>query len=82
MIFADVLIFIASFLYTKRYEVLFRNAGYVTSTILIRISLTLDSFYGPLLAIGAVLTGIMVQLIFRYYCWLDLEDEKRIYPSQ
>ncbi len=82
MIFADVLIFIASFLYTKRYEVLFRNAGYVASTILIRISLTLDNFYGPLIAIGAVLTGILVQVIFRYFSWLDLENENRIYPSQ
>lgn len=82
MIFADVLIFIASFLYTKRYEVLFRNAGYVASTILIRISLTLDTIYGPLIAIGAVLTGILVQLIFRYFSWLDLENENRIYPSQ
>lgn len=82
MIFADVLIFIASFLYTKRYEVLFRNAGYVASTILIRISLTLDNVYGPLIAIGAVITGILVQLVFRYFSWLDLENEKRIYPSQ
>ena len=82
MIFADVLIFIASFLYTKRYEVLFRNAGYVASTILIRISLTLDNIYGPLIAIGAVLTGILVQMIFRYFSWLDLENENRIYPSQ
>lgn len=82
MIFADVLIFIASFLYTKRYEVLFRNAGYVASTILIRISLTLDNIYGPLIAIGAVATGIAVQAIFRYFSWLDLKNEKRIYPSQ
>ncbi|MDX1585317.1 MAG: hypothetical protein R3222_01180 [Balneolaceae bacterium] len=82
MIFADVLIFIASFLYTKRYEVLFRNAGYVASTILIRISLTLDTVYGPMIAIGAVLTGITVQAVFRYFSWLDIDDEKRIYPSQ
>lgn len=82
MIFADVLIFIASFLYTKRYEVLFRNAGYVASTILIRISLTLDTIYGPLIAIGAVVTGIIVQAVFRYFSWLDIDSDKRIYPSQ
>ncbi|NGP76185.1 hypothetical protein G3570_06050 [Balneolaceae bacterium YR4-1] len=82
MIFADVLIFIASFLYTKRYEVLFRNAGYVASTILIRISLTLDTIYGPIIAIGAVLTGIIVQVVFRYFSWLDIEEDQRIYPSQ
>jgi len=60
MIFTDVLIFIASFLYSKRYEVLIRNAGFIVSTILIRISLTVKNEYGVLVAIGAVLTGIIV----------------------
>jgi hypothetical protein len=82
MIFTDVLIFIASFLYSKRYEVLIRNAGFIVSTILIRISLTVKNEYGVLVAIGAVLTGIIVQLIYRYFSWLDINDDDRIYPSQ
>ena len=82
MIFTDVLIFIASFLYSKRYEVLIRNAGFIVSTILIRISLTVKNEYGVLVAIGAVLTGIIVQLIYRYFSWLDINDEDRIYPAQ
>ncbi|MDZ7660145.1 hypothetical protein [Fodinibius sp.] len=82
MIFTDVLIFIASFLYSKRYEVLIRNAGFIVSTILIRISLTVKNEYGVLVAIGAVLTGIAVQLIYRYFSWLDINDEDRIYPTQ
>lgn len=82
MIFTDVLIFIASFLYTKRYEVLIRNAGFIVSTILIRISLTVENEYGVLVALGAIVTGIVVQLIYRYFSWLDISDEDRIYPSQ
>lgn len=82
MIFADVLIFIASFLYSKRYEVLIRNAGYVASTILIRISLTLDDLYGPLIAIGAVITGITVQLIFRYFRWLESDKAAKIFSNE
>lgn len=82
MIFTDVLIFIASFLHSKRYEVLIRNAGFIVSTILIRISLTVKNEFGVLVAIGAVLTGIAVQLIYRYFSWLDISDEDRIYPSQ
>jgi hypothetical protein len=82
MIFTDVLIFIASFLYSKRYEVLIRNAGFIVSTIFIRISLTVKNEYGVLVAIGAVLTGIIVQLIYRYFSWLDISDDERIYPSQ
>ena len=82
MIFSDVLIFIASFLYSKRYEVLFRNAGFIASTILIRISLTVSNQDGVLVALGAVVTGILVQLIYRYFSWLDIDQKERIYPSQ
>jgi len=82
MIFSDVLIFIASFLYSKRYEVLIRNAGFIVSTILIRISLTVKNEYGVIIAVGAILTGIAVQLTYRYFSWLDISDEERIYPSQ
>lgn len=82
MIFSDVLIFIASFLYTKKYEVLIRNAGFIVSTVLIRISLTVENEYGVLVATGAIVTGILVQVIYRYFSWLDISDEERIYPSQ
>lgn len=82
MIFADVLIFIASFLYSKRYEVLFRNAGYVASTILIRISLTLNNKDGALIAIGAVAVGILVQVIYRYFNWLNIGSTQKIYPNE
>lgn len=75
MIFSDVLIFIASFLYSNKYEILFRNAGYVASTVLIRISLTVDDRYGILIELGALLTGILVQLVCRYFQWLD-KDKK------
>ena len=71
MIFSDVLIFIASFLYSNKYEILFRNAGYVASTVLIRISLTVDDRYGILIELGALLTGILVQLVCRYFQWLE-----------
>lgn len=80
MIFSDVLIFIASFLYTKKYEILFRNAGYVASTVLIRISLTVENNYGILIALGALLTGILVQLVCRYFQWLADDNTEKLYP--
>jgi hypothetical protein len=82
MIFADTLIFIASFLYSNKYEILIRNAGYVASTILIRISFTLDDLYGPLIAIGAVFTGIAVQIIYRYFRWLETDNAANFFSDQ
>ena len=82
MIFTDVLIFIASFLYTNRYEVMFRNAGFIASTILVRISLSVDNEYGVLVAVGAVVVGILSQLIYRYFSWLEVDESQRIYPRQ
>lgn len=67
MIFTDVLIFIASFLYSNAYSVLFRNAGFVVSTVLIRISLTVHDKYGVLVAVAAVLVGNLVQAIYLYF---------------
>jgi len=74
MIFADVIIFIASFLYTDRYSILLRNAGFVASTILLRMSLAGDAYYGVLIAAAAIVTGILAQLIQNYFDRLRLDD--------
>jgi uncharacterized membrane-anchored protein YitT (DUF2179 family) len=71
MIFADVLIFIASFIYSQRYATLLRNAGFVASAIFLRMSLAGESYYGVALAAFAILTGILAQLIHNYYFKLD-----------
>jgi hypothetical protein len=41
MVFADVAILLASLMYSHRFELVFRNAGFVISTILIRLSLSI-----------------------------------------
>lgn len=74
MIFADVVIFIASFLYTDRYSVHLRNAGFVASTILLRMSLAGESYYGVLIAAAAIGTGIAAQLIQNYFLRLGVEE--------
>jgi len=53
MIFTDVLIVILSLAVSDRYELVFRNAAFVISTILIRFSLTVARPFSAVLALAA-----------------------------
>jgi len=66
MIFTDVLIVILSLVVSDRYELVFRNAAFVISTILIRFSLTAGWPYGALLAMLGMAFGILTLLIYNY----------------
>jgi hypothetical protein len=67
MIFTDVLIVILSLVVSDRYELVFRNAAFVISTILIRFSLTAGWPYGALLALMGMTFGILTLLIYNYH---------------
>jgi uncharacterized membrane protein (DUF373 family) len=67
MIFADIFLLIFSLIYTRSYPILFRNASYVVSTILIKLSLTSPNPINLGLAVMANVIGIMTVLIFIYY---------------
>jgi hypothetical protein len=67
MIFTDVLVLILSLVVSGRYEMVFRNAAFVVSIILIRLSLTEGYPYGAPLAIVAMLFGIFTLLVFNYH---------------
>lgn len=67
MIFTDVLIVILSLAVSDRYELVFRNAAFVISTILIRFSLTTVRQYSALLAVTGMVFGIVTVLIYNYH---------------
>jgi hypothetical protein len=67
MIFTDVLIVILSLAVSDRYELVFRNAAFVISTILIRFSLTSVRQYSALLAVAGMLFGIVTLVIYNYH---------------
>ena len=67
MIFTDVLIVILSLAVSDRYELVFRNAAFVISTILIRFSLTAGRPYGALLALSGMIFGIFTLLVYNYH---------------
>ncbi len=67
MIFTDVLIVLLSYAFMEKYQVVYRNAMFIISTILIRFSLTADAPLDLLLAVGAVFVGILVNIVYGVY---------------
>jgi hypothetical protein len=71
MIFTDVLILILSLVVSGQYQLVFRNAAFVVSTILIRQSLTEGYPYGAPLALLAMAFGVLTLLVFNYHMRLN-----------
>lgn len=74
MIFTDVLILILSLVVSGRYEMVFRNAAFVLSIILLRFSLTEDRPYGAPLALFAMVFGILTLLVFNFHSRIRTDD--------
>ena len=66
MIFVDVALLIISFIYFKSYDVIFRNAGFIISTILIRIALTAEKPYDIYLYTSAMLLGVILMVLYLF----------------
>jgi hypothetical protein len=67
MIFTDVLLLIVSIRFYDRYEYLFRNSGFVISTVLLRISLSTDKPYDLAIALIAIFYGLCLISFFAYF---------------
>jgi len=74
MIFTDVLILILSLVVSGRYEMVFRNAAFVLSIILVRFSLTENHPYGAPLALFAMVFGILTLLVFNFHSRIRSDD--------
>jgi hypothetical protein len=74
MIFTDVLVLILSLIVSGRYEMVFRNAAFVVSIILIRFSLTEPRPFGTLLALLAMLFGILTLLVFNFHASIHRDN--------
>lgn len=71
LIIVDVLLLLVSFFYTDKYHKVIRNSGFVISTILIRLSFSVDGLVNTLLILSAVVFGLAILAIHNIY-------EKRI----
>ena len=67
LITVDVLLLLASFFYSDDFHKIIRNSGFVISTILIKISFSVDGLINNALIIGAVLFGYLLLTIHDMY---------------
>ncbi len=67
MIFTDVFLLIMSISYYDRYEHVFRNAGFVISTVLLRISLSTEQPVSLVIALVAMVYGLGVISVFAFF---------------
>ncbi|MEM8866273.1 MAG: hypothetical protein AAGF31_12075 [Planctomycetota bacterium] len=67
MIFTDVFLLIVSIAFYDRYELVFRNAGFVISTVLLRASLTSPPPYNNGLGLLAMAYGVAVLAVFVWH---------------
>lgn len=67
LIVVDVLLLLSSFFYSDDFHKIIRNSGFVISTILIKMSFSVEGLVNNLLVVGAVLFGYLILLIHDLY---------------
>jgi hypothetical protein len=67
LVVVDVLLLLVSFFYTDKFHTIIRNSGFIISTILIRLSFTVDGFMNNLLVVVAVLFGLVILFIYNKF---------------
>jgi hypothetical protein len=63
LVIVDVLLLLVSFFYTDKFHKVIRNSGFIISTILIRLSFTVDGIMNNLLVVIAITFGLAVLVI-------------------
>lgn len=63
LIIVDVLLLLTSFFYTDKFHNVIRNSGFIISTILIRLSFTVEGLLNNLLVVVAVIFGLVILVI-------------------
>ncbi len=67
LIIVDVLLLLVSFFYTDKYHKVIRNSGFVISTILIRLSFSVDGLVNTVLIVFAVIFGLVILAIHNQF---------------
>lgn len=67
LIIVDVILLLVSFFYTDKFHKVIRNSGFVISTILIRLSFSVDGLINTILIVAAVVFGLLILAIHNTY---------------
>lgn len=73
LILTDVLLLLFSFFHTSEFHVFIRNSGFIISTILIRISFSIEGILNNALIIVSVLFGVLILWITQKYEHIEKE---------
>ena len=73
LIIVDVFLLLFSFFYTDQFHKVIRNSGFIISTILIRLSFSVDGLLNNCLIISSIAFGILI-------LWIHNRFEKNIKP--
>lgn len=74
LIIVDVFLLLFSFFYTDQFHKVIRNSGFIISTILIRLSFSVDGFLNNCLIISSIGFGLLI-------LWIHNRFENNIKPS-
>ena len=67
LILTDVLLLLISFFHTDQFSKVIRNSGFIISTILIKLSFGIEGFLNTVMAVVAVLIGVILFKIHNQY---------------
>lgn len=75
LILTDVLLLLISFLHTDKFSKVIRNSGFIISTILIKLSFSIDGLLNTFLIVVAVLFGVAILAIHNRYDTIEVPEE-------
>lgn len=67
LIIADVILLLFSFFYTDEFHKVIRNSGFIISTILIRLSFSVEGLLNTLLILTAMIFGLLILYIHNQF---------------
>jgi hypothetical protein len=67
LIMIDVLLLLFSFFHSDKFHQIIRNSGFVISTMLIKLSFSMEGLVNNVLIVGSVLFGLLILIIHNSY---------------
>ena len=78
LIMADVLLLLISLYKTDKFHEIFRNSGFIISTILIRLSFTTDGLMNNILIVSSVIYGFLMLLLHIQFDKISVKYPKEV----
>lgn len=75
LIFSDIVIVLIALRYTMNYYKIFRYSAFVLATILIRIALSLEIYYGVIVGVSAALFVLALTIAYNYFLKGVIEEK-------